>query len=146
MGPPPTANPPSGWALSLLATKGMLSLISCILPSLKRQIFDANLSILLPFEPPGLAPVLWAFVLMQPLVLLEAPHSSIWRPPHFLLQAQRPQVAHWYLCCSLVLEPCFTKGLLLPSSLPSPQWSRQNVRVLFLNSVQAQLEARTLGL
>ena len=35
--PPPTAYPPSGWVLSWLPTGGVLSLTSCVLPSLRRQ-------------------------------------------------------------------------------------------------------------
>ena len=36
--PPPTADPPSDWALSSLTMGGMLSLISWVLPSLRRRI------------------------------------------------------------------------------------------------------------
>ena len=35
--PPPTADPPSGWVLSWLPTGGVLSLTSCVLPSLRRR-------------------------------------------------------------------------------------------------------------
>ena len=38
LAPPPTADPPSSWALSWLTTGGTLSLISCVLPSLRRRI------------------------------------------------------------------------------------------------------------
>ena len=38
LAPPPTANPPSGWALSWLTTRGALCLISWVLSSLRRRI------------------------------------------------------------------------------------------------------------
>ena len=34
---PPTTDPPSGWVLSWLPTRGTLSLISCVLPYLRRR-------------------------------------------------------------------------------------------------------------
>ena len=38
LAPPSTVDPSSGWALSQLTIGGTLSLISCVLPSLRRQI------------------------------------------------------------------------------------------------------------
>ena len=34
----------------------------------------------------------------------------------------------------LALEPCLRRNYFFPFLFPSPQWSRQNVRVLFLNN------------
>ena len=95
LAPPLIADPLSGWALSWLTTGGTLSLISWVLPSLRRQFLVVNLSAFLPFESQGLALVLRAFVPIRPLILLEVPCSSVWRPFHFLLRAQSTFAIPW---------------------------------------------------
>ena len=145
LAPPSTIDPPSGWALSQLTTGGTLSLISYVLPSLRWRISCYKSFSISTIRAMRLALVQCAFVLIQPLFLLEAPRSFVWRPLDFLLLAQRPQVAHWYFCYYLVLEPCSSKGLLLSSPLPNPQQSRQNVRVLFQTMSRPKLKQGPLA-
>ena len=129
--PPPTADPPTGWALSWLTTRGTLSLISCVLPFLRRRISCYKSFNISAIQVTGSDSCLARLCSDTTSCSTRGTLFLCLKLLHFLPRAQRPQVARWYFCCSLVLEPCSVKGLLLPFPLPSPQRSRQNVRVFF---------------
>ena len=108
-----------------------MSLTSCVLPSLRRQTScckSFNIAVIQAMRYSSYLAFLCSdttscFVKGSSPLCLKATSFS---PTG--LEATSGILA---LFCSLVLEACSTKGFFLPFPLPSPQWSRQNLRVPF---------------
>ena len=119
LAPLSTVDPPSGWALSQLTIGGTLSLISCVLPSLRRQISCCKYFSISTIRATGSGSCL----------ALHCPDmtSCSTRGTSFLylevtsFSPTGSEVTGGALVPLLFLglETCSVKGLLFPSPLPS---------------------------
>ena len=117
--PPPTADPPSGWFLSWLPTRGALSLTSCILPYLRRRTScckSFNIAVIRAMRYGSY----FAFLYSDMTCFVKGTSRLCLKATSFSRTGSEAMGGILALCCSLVLEACSGKGFFLPFPLLDP--------------------------